>query len=182
MHLLWFLRLLRLSVPQSHAKPTVFTTFLRLSKWTDSRKAFISRSLAAVRLVCSVTELRAFPNATPWQRDRRSSKASRAGLLEFTETSYWIFPFRDEILLKRRKMVGQTVEVTKGESNVSLRRQRQVSLWLGDWRRMERGGKGLNKGKILFCQLTLPYIAVTELLWAFVRSMRFIQTHTGCQT
>lgn len=35
-------------------------------------------------------------------------------------------------------MVGQTVEITKGESNVSLRRQRQVSLWLGDWRRMER--------------------------------------------
>lgn len=80
---------------QSHAKPAVFTTFLRLSKWTDNRKAFISRSRAAVRLVCSVTELRAFPNATPWQRDRRSSKASWAGLLEFTLTSYWIIPFWD---------------------------------------------------------------------------------------
>ncbi len=162
MHLLWFLRLLRLSVPQSHAKPTVFTTSLRLSKWTDSRKAFISRSLAAVRLVCSVTELRAFPNATPWQRDRRSSKASRAGLLEFTETSYWIFPFRNEILLKRRKMLGQTVEVTKGESNVSLRRQRQVSLWLGDWRRMEGGGN--DDFVNLHCHI-LRSLNFCELLW-----------------
>ncbi len=162
MHLLWFLRLLRLSVPQSHAKPTVFTTSLRLSKWTDSRKAFISRSLAAVRLVCSVTELRAFPNATPWQRDRRSSKASRAGLLEFTETSYWIFPFRDEILLKRRTMLGQTVEVTKGESNVSLRRQRQVSLWLGDWRRME-GGEN-DDFVNLHCHI-LRSLNFCELLW-----------------
>ncbi len=181
MHLLWFLRLLRLPVPR---KTNGFYNISASQQvdWQSQSIYFAKPCRSTATLVCSVTELRAFPNATPWQRDRRSSKASRAGLLEFTETSYWIFPFRDEILLKRRKMVGQTVEVTNGESNVSLRRQRQVSLWLGDWRRMERGGKGLNKGKRLFCQLTLPYIAVTELLWAFVRSMRFIQTHTGCQT
>ncbi len=75
-----------------------------------------------------------------------------------------------------------TVDITKGES--SLRRQRQVSLWLGDWRRLERRKKNDSISvKDDFVNLHCHHIAVTELLWAFVRSsMRFIQTHTGWQT